>query len=91
VEQAGGGNSSEINPDQRGNTVGRVKKPATESTSAQGIAKREEVYFPDQNCKSAGFYHFLQNPGYSPRDHTFRDSTNPGISTREEQKGPETR
>ena len=45
----------EINPDPRRNRERGAQKPATESTSAQGLAESEELSFPDQNCKSAGF------------------------------------
>jgi len=50
VGLAGGTNTLKINIEHRGNTVGMLNKPATESTSVQGIPEFEELSFSDQNC-----------------------------------------
>ena len=53
-----GGNTSEINLEQRGNSTVMSKKPATESSGAQGILFSEEVLFPDQKVLFPGFCSF---------------------------------
>jgi len=53
-------------PDPRGNQAKRARKPATESTCAQGTSECEELYFSDQNCISALFSAFSKPPGIAP-------------------------
>jgi len=55
VEQAGGRHTLRINPALPGNREGKVKKPATESTVAQGTVECEELSSADQNVNSQLF------------------------------------
>ena len=58
VEQAGGNVINvepRINHKHRGNRAGMHKKPATESTSAQGLSKLQTLLISDQNCNSRCF------------------------------------
>ena len=66
VEQAGGRNGSRINPEIKGNRRDKLKKPATESTSAQGKSECEEVSFPAQNCKCHCFARFSHSGTVPP-------------------------
>jgi len=74
--------SSRINLDPTGNRGDRAKKPATESTPAQGISFYEELYFPDTNVHipvSHLSQHSTHYPGCGPRVGPFSDrNINPG-------------
>jgi len=73
--------TSEITTEQRGNSTLRARKPATESTAAQGSLKHEEVLSTDQNCKStlsALSAHCEHYPGSWLQGGTVLRGNNPG-------------
>ena len=66
MEYAAGRNTSRINPAQRRNRKGKTKKPATESTSAQGSQEYQDLYSPDQNCNITVSHLSVKNPDPGP-------------------------